>query len=484
MPTLAHSYFTAGVALVGASVISATPIAPSQPESRSASWDVSLAAAAQTCAEGDTSALCSEPTELPYAAPFATTSDGSELFNIPANLFIALANTPFNFFTALGEGNVQLGSDPEGDFSFQPTYEGVTLTQPEGSVPGLGRNLRYTGSWWLYSQTNILGTDPADPSRYQAITNILIPFPALAVPLGNIFAAIAASQLPMHTGCTGTGPGACDDPVGILSKMFDLRHVAALFSPEGYTYPETRAGITCDEAGQCYVKDEDGPEVPWSGQTVKLDATEPFTSFYNSLTVTPDVSSIKPVTPELVTGSLVSLGTGLNTAFNPFVLGTQCAICAPFVPNPDNEPVPGPVFEDPDATESVTAAAPETVENSESVQTTGTDAATTQLSSAPDPTAPDTDADTADVADTAAEAEADAEAEESTKTGPKHRKPSAASETVKQVRSSISSTISKVTDGFKKPGSKAGQSDDSPAGKGSDSASDSQKSGSDSGSDD
>lgn len=88
-------------------------------------------------------------------------------------------------FTALGEGNVQLGSDPEGDFSFQPTYEGVTLTQPEGSVPGLARNLRYTGSGWLYSQTNILGTDPADPSRYQAITNILVPVPGTGCAAGQ-----------------------------------------------------------------------------------------------------------------------------------------------------------------------------------------------------------------------------------------------------------------------------------------------------------
>ncbi|PRC56396.1 hypothetical protein C6A85_38830, partial [Mycobacterium sp. ITM-2017-0098] len=85
--------------------------------------------------------------------------------------------------------------------------------------------LRYTGSWWLYSQTNILGTDPADPSRYQAITNVLVPFPALSVPLGNMFAAIAASQLPMDVNCTGTGVGACDDPSAILSKMFDLSRI-------------------------------------------------------------------------------------------------------------------------------------------------------------------------------------------------------------------------------------------------------------------
>lgn len=439
MRTSARSYVTAGVALMGAGVISATPVT-SQLDLRMASYDVNLVAATQSCAAGSSSALCAEPTGLPTAAPFVSTTDSTNMFNIPANLFIALANTPFNFFTALGEGNVQLGSDPSGDFNFQPTFEGVTLTQPEGNVVGLGRNLRYTGNWWVYSQTNILGTDPADPSRYQALTNVLLPFPALSVPLGNMVAAIAASQLPMDVGCTGTGPGACDHPEAILSKMFNLSHIAALFSPDGYTYPETRAGITCSADGQCYVKDADGPEVPWSGQTVKLDPTAPFTSSYNSLTVTPDFSQIKPVTPELVTGSLASLASGLNTDFNPFVLGTQCSVCALFVPNPDNKPIPGPVFEDPDTTTTTTLAA-------DTTDTATSDKATTQEST----TALTAPAVTAAPAAEAPAAEAPATDDGAAPSkGPKHRKPTATSEAVKQVRDSISASVSKLSDGFKK----------------------------------
>ncbi len=487
MPT-ARSYVTAGAALVGAGVITATPITTPTLGESTARWDVALAAATQSCAGENPSALCTQPEEPIAPTPFAATQDATNVFNIPANLFIALANTPFNFFTALGEGNVQLGSDPEGDFDFQPTYEGVTLTQPDGSVPGLGRNLRYTGSWWLYSQTNILGTDPADPSRYQAITNILIPFPELAVPLGNIVATVAASQLPMATGCTGTGPGACDDPADILSKMFNVSAIPALFSPEGYTFPETRAGITCDESGQCYVKDEDGPEVPWSGQTVRLDATEPFTNFYDSLTGTPDYSAIKPLTAELVVSSLISLGTGLNTAFNPFVLGTQCTVCAPFVPNPDNEPVPGPVFEDPDVDEPANdgavaesvAAAPQDVIDEVATP------------SAPAPTT-ETD-DTVEDADVVEEPEVTEDVDEPAASGPKHRKPSSAGQTLRQVRDSISSSFSKVTDSFGKRDAEAGDSDssagtssDSDAGSGKDSGSRSdsasgKNSGSDSGS--
>lgn len=464
MPTIARSYVTAGVALVGASVISAVPITTPQPESRTASWDVGLVAATQTCAEGDLSALCDGPLGLPTATPFTPAADSTNMFNIPANLFIALANTPYNLFTALGEGNVQLGSEPDGGPSFQPTYEGITLTQPAGNVVGLGADLHYGGSWWVYSPTNILGTDTADIPRYQALTNLLIPFPALSVPLGNMVATIAASQLPMNSGCTGTGPGACDEPTAILSKMFDLRHIGALFSPDGYTFPTVKEGISCSEDGQCYVKDEDGNELPWSGQNVKLDPTTPFTSFYDSLTATPDFSSIKPVTPELVVTSLTSLGRGLNTAFNPFVLGTQCAICAPFVPNPDNEPVPGPIFEDPDTTDTTPEAAAV-----DQVQVTESEDATEALSAPAVAAEPETEAPSAPAVTAEPETE---EAPAPVTTGPKHRKPSAVGETVKQVQDSINTSISKLTSGFKKPASKTGDSTESDSGSTSTSKSD------------
>ncbi len=470
MRTSARSYVTAGVALMGAGVISATPVT-SQLDLRMANYDVNLVAATQSCAAGSSSALCAEPTALPTAAPAVSTTDSTNMFNIPANLFIALANTPYNLFTALGDGNVHLGGEPDGGPSFQPTYQGITLTQPDGNVVGLGADLYYGGSWWVYSPTNILGTDTADVPRYQALANVLVPFPALSVPLGNMFAAIAASQLPMNSGCTGTGPGACDDPTAILSKMFDLRHIGALFSPEGYTFPVTREGVTCSAEGQCYVKDPDGQEVPWSGETVKLDPTTPFTSFYNSLTGTPDYSQIKPVTPELITASLTSLGRGLNTAFNPFVLGTQCSLCAPFVPNPDNKPIPGPVFEDPDSTPTTTStlAAASTATTDKS----STDKATTPLAAPAVTEAPVTATPAADAASTDDDAGASK--------GPKHRKPTATSDAVKQVRDSINASVTKVTDSFKKKPATSETADSASAKKSSDADSGAKKT-SDSGS--
>ncbi|AFM17671.1 hypothetical protein Mycch_2911 [Mycolicibacterium chubuense NBB4] len=433
MSTTTRSYVTAGVALVGASIISATPITTLQPEFRSASYDVDLVAATQTCGAGSSSALCGTPTAATAPQTFGT-AGSTNVLNIPANLAIALANTPYNLLNALGEGNVALGSQPDGGFSFQPTYDGVSLTQHD--VVGLGAALSYGGSWWLYSPTNILGTDAADPGKYEALTNVLVPFPALSVPLGNMFAAIAASQLPMDTGCTGTGPGACDHPEAILGKSMDFRNIAALFSPEGYTFPETRGGITCNSTGQCYVKDVNGAEVPWSGQTVKLDPTTPFTSFYDSLTGTPDVSQIKPVTPQLLTSTFTSLSHGAATAFNPFVLGTQCPLCAAFVPNPENKPVPGPVFTDPNApatTETTTPAATDASVKQVAAPSTTTDQADSTTAPAPQADTPKADSSPSDTATT---------------TGPKHRKPSTLSDSVSRVRDSINTGVGKISGGF------------------------------------
>ena len=59
MPT-ARSYVTAGAALVGAGVITATPITTPNLGESTARWDVALAAATQSCAGDNPSALCAQ----------------------------------------------------------------------------------------------------------------------------------------------------------------------------------------------------------------------------------------------------------------------------------------------------------------------------------------------------------------------------------------------------------------------------------------
>ena len=356
-------YVTAGVALVGASIISVTPIAPTQIASpgsdiRVSNASVDLVASVTNCATTPDSALCT-PSTLPSFMADGTPSAfqtlaaaaGPSVFNIPANLLITLANIPYNLLTALGTGDdgtgnpLNLGDEPNSGFSFTPNYDNILFQRPDGQVVGLTSDLNFAGSIWVYSGTNVLGTDPGDIGRYQALINVLVPIPALSVGLGNIVTAIAASQLPMSVGCTGTGLGACPDIFSILGDSLQLQNIFKLFSPEGYTFPTTTDPITCTDEGACNILDPNGPTVPQSGQNIKLDLSAPFTNFYNSLLQTPDFSTIKVPTLQMTVSTLVNLVKGFNTFLNPFVLGTQCTLCAYFVPNPDNLPIPGPINE-------------------------------------------------------------------------------------------------------------------------------------------
>ncbi|KMO73845.1 hypothetical protein BST22_06050 [Mycolicibacterium chubuense] len=348
MPSV-RPFVTAGVALVGASVIAVSPVTPTQPQIRTVGMDVALVAATTNdFCQGVSGTLCQtagaeELTGAPAAAaaPSGAPNLSPSLFNIPANLFIALANVPYNFFNALGQGDVNLGDLPDSGFSFTNSRDGIDLNQT--GVVGLTADLEYGGSWWVYHPFNVLGTDSADIARYQSLVNVLLPFPALSVGLGNILATVAASQLPMNVGCTGTNVGGCDHPEQILSTMFDLRHIVALFSPGGYTFPAVKNPITCSSDGLCDIKDPDGEPEPWSEGTYALNLFDPFENFYNSLLETPDFSQIKLPTLQMIVGTITGLLRGLNTAFNPFVVGTQCGLCSLFVKVPPGETRPGPI---------------------------------------------------------------------------------------------------------------------------------------------
>lgn len=329
---------------MGASVIAVSPVTPTSSQIRTVGMDVDLVAATtNTYCQGVSGTLCETAnTEQTLGAPAtAAAAAAPNLFNIPANLFIALANVPYNFFNALGQGDVNLGDLPDSGFSFTNSRDGIDLNQT--GVVGLTADLEYGGSWWVYHPFNVLGTDSADIARYQSLVNVLLPFPALSVGLGNILATVAASQLPMNVGCTGTNVGGCDHPEQILSTMFDLRHIVALFSPGGYTFPAVKNPITCSSDGLCDIKDPDGVPEPWSEQNYALNLFDPFENFYNSLLETPDFSQIKLPTLQMIVTTITGLLRGLNTAFNPFVVGTQCGLCSLFVKVPPGETRPGPI---------------------------------------------------------------------------------------------------------------------------------------------
>jgi hypothetical protein len=158
MPAAVHPYVTAGVALVGASVISVTPIAPSQPDMRVANPAVSLAAAA------------------------------SSIANVPANLFNAILNIPADEIQAMDN---------------------------------LANAMIQTGSWQVWGPTNVFGFDAADPPKLKAFIDLLLPFPALSSVLGDQLSVWAQANLPMNAGCAAL-PGACPDPAALLNSMFQV----------------------------------------------------------------------------------------------------------------------------------------------------------------------------------------------------------------------------------------------------------------------
>ncbi|WNG86465.1 hypothetical protein C6A87_021880 [Mycobacterium sp. ITM-2016-00317] len=340
---LRRSFVSVGIALLGAGAIAVAPVAAPPAQVRAAGIDVTLTAAAtvESCAPTAT-ALC-EPADGAHS-PAQTAEVRAEaapsIFNIPANLFIALANVPYNFFNALGQGDVNLGDRSDSGFAFVNSRDGVDLNQTE--VVGLTADLEYGGSWWVYHPFNVLGTDAADIARYQSLVNVLLPFPALSVGLGNILATVAASQLPMDVGCTGLNTGGCDRPGQLLSKMFNLGHIVELFSPGGYTFPEVENPITCTTDGLCDIKDPDGETESWSKQNSRLDIGAPFQNFFESLTETPDFSRIKLPSLTMIVNTITGFIRGLNTAFNPFVLGTQCGLCSALIPVPPGATRPGP----------------------------------------------------------------------------------------------------------------------------------------------
>ncbi|MGB0963816.1 MAG: PE-PPE domain-containing protein [Mycobacterium sp.] len=119
-----------------------------------------------------------------------------------------------------------------------PNLFNAVLGIPRAYLDGLNdlsHALEVTGSWWVYTPTNVLGYDPADPPKITAITNLTIPFPALSNPLGEHVSWWAKANLPMDAGCTGTAPPTCTDANSILSKMFQAP-LWDFFS--GYQFPE------------------------------------------------------------------------------------------------------------------------------------------------------------------------------------------------------------------------------------------------------
>ena len=243
MQTAMRPYVTAGVALLGAGVIAASPITPTALLQAKAEQAVRLAAAS--------------------------------IANIPANLALTVANTPANELAAINSF---------ADALFQ------------------------TGTWWVYTPTNVLGTDPADPPKLKSSAAMGLPFgpgdQTIGQVLGDQMNIIQEAELPMNAGCTAI-PGGCSDPNALLGSMFQV------------PLSELMAGYDFGTV----INPTDGQPVPWSNTTVRLDPLAPVTTFVNNLMQSP--GDVKTVSAGDVGNAGSRVLQGLWVDFYPFVPGSE-----------------------------------------------------------------------------------------------------------------------------------------------------------------
>ncbi len=297
MPASLRPYVTAGVALVGASVISVTPIQPVTPQTRIAYDAYSLTAASVPGApidgSGDGTACSGYHTDQcdiyapqSYTPITVDTSNGS-LANVPANVVNAIISVPRAYLDGLND---------------------------------LSYALEVTGSWWVYDPVNVLGYDPADPPKITAVTNLLIPFKALSNPLGEHVSWWAKANLPMNAGCTGTAPPTCQDAGAILSKMFTAPIWDLIY---GYTFPTLNNPVSDAEgaAGEA-IPGSEGVPVPWSGAHIQINPYDPVWNVINYMLADPTTNRPEAITLKEVGQSLARFGKALWQDFNPFVPGS------------------------------------------------------------------------------------------------------------------------------------------------------------------
>lgn len=195
--------------------------------------------------------------------------------NIPANLALTVVNTPANELAAINS---------------------------------FADSLFQTGTWWVYTPTNVLGTDPADPPKLKSSAAMALPFgpgdQTIGQVLGDQMNIIQEAELPMNAGCTAI-PEACSDPNAILSNMFQVP-LSQLMA--GYDFGTV-------------INPTDGQPVPWSNTTVQLDPLAPVTTFVNNLMQTP--GDVKTVSAGDVGNAGSRVLQGLWVDFYPFVPGSE-----------------------------------------------------------------------------------------------------------------------------------------------------------------
>ena len=286
MPAAVRTYLTTGLALMGAGFVTAAQINPPlhKAETRVVEAAVSLVAAVGDglpCSGYNTDG-CDISAPQAYT-PVVLDTSGSPA-NIAANIINAVASIPRAFVDALN---------------------------------GLSYALEVTGSWWVYTPTNVLGFDPADPAKVTALVDLAIPFKPVSNAIGDHLAWWAKANLPMDAGCTANAGPHCPDADAMFAKMFK----AGIFRlAAGYQFPTVVNPISeAEGAIGNEIPGSEGAETAWSGAYVKLNLLDPAYALINYLQADPSTNTPEPITGAEIVATLDRLGKALAVGFNPFV---------------------------------------------------------------------------------------------------------------------------------------------------------------------
>ena len=176
----------------------------------------------------------------------------------------------------------------------------------------------------MYTETNVLGWDPANPEMTRAFVDFLVAIPSISGPMGEIADYWARANLPMNEGCTGTGKTQCTNPAGITDQMFKVM-LWDLFAKEGYTFegpitPEYNP-VSDEETYWGQEMGQDGDPVEWYGETVHLEWFAETKSFWNHLISPPEGIKTPTIGDQL--GAAVNLFEALMVTWYPFVPKSQ-----------------------------------------------------------------------------------------------------------------------------------------------------------------
>ncbi|MGE2835913.1 PE-PPE domain-containing protein [Mycobacterium sp. SMC-4] len=214
-------------------------------------------------------------------------------------------------------------ADPDAKSIF---YAPINLLETIANIPyyavqgtnNFAEAMRISGSWWVYTPTNVLGWDPANPLMTRTFVEFLVAIPSISGPLGRTADWWARANLPMNEGCTGFPP--CNNPDGILDQMFKVM-LWDFFNPEGFTFESpitpTHNPISDVEAFWGQELGLTGDPVEWHGETVYPKPFEETLSFWDHLISAPEGIKTPTLGDQLDAGR--NLFEALMTTWYPFV---------------------------------------------------------------------------------------------------------------------------------------------------------------------